>query len=470
MIIKFSNLGLIKETELDLRPLTVIIGPNNSNKTYIAYSIYGMCKQIGLSLIDLSDKLDIKLVGENKYALNLDDDLIKILAKGYEQNVKLFKNDLESFFQDSTGQLFKNTNFGIKIDFQEVRDALNALVAKGKLYGPDEGAWDVYSKDNVLFIELKTKILAEDVFPADKELIALIFIGRIRRLLFSSAYIFPAERNAFILTYKMLAARHYQSLKETQRELFSTRENREKQLEVVRELSSIRFPKPADDFLSFLSEIEQHNIRIDSKNKSDFQKLADSIEQHIQSKNKTSLKQKRIGSKELTVNVRRGLNIDLYNASSSIKQLAPILLYLRYQAFEGDLLIIDEPEMNLHPESQAKFLEALAILVNLGVKVLLTTHSPYFMAHLNNLVNGKVNSPTVLKRQASSLYLKDSRAFLSPDKVSAYEMKDYKLVDLKDENYGIRWDTLSDVSADLQQKYFDIYEKGKAKPRAKKKQ
>ena len=42
MKIKFQNLGNIKEAELDLRPLTVIIGPNNSNKTYIAYSIYGL--------------------------------------------------------------------------------------------------------------------------------------------------------------------------------------------------------------------------------------------------------------------------------------------------------------------------------------------------------------------------------------------------------------------------------------------
>ncbi|MGL5033044.1 MAG: AAA family ATPase, partial [Microcystaceae cyanobacterium] len=39
MKVKFWNLGSIKEAELDLRPLTVIIGPNNSNKTYIAYSI-----------------------------------------------------------------------------------------------------------------------------------------------------------------------------------------------------------------------------------------------------------------------------------------------------------------------------------------------------------------------------------------------------------------------------------------------
>ena len=46
MKIKFSNLGSIQETELDLRPLTVIIGPNNSNKTYIAYSIYGLWQRV----------------------------------------------------------------------------------------------------------------------------------------------------------------------------------------------------------------------------------------------------------------------------------------------------------------------------------------------------------------------------------------------------------------------------------------
>jgi predicted ATPase len=46
MKIKFWNLGSIKEAELDLRPLTVIIGPNNSNKTYIAYSIYGLWREL----------------------------------------------------------------------------------------------------------------------------------------------------------------------------------------------------------------------------------------------------------------------------------------------------------------------------------------------------------------------------------------------------------------------------------------
>jgi predicted ATPase len=52
MKIKFWNLGSIKEAELDLRPLTVIIGPNNSNKTYIAYSIYGLWKNSSSFFVD----------------------------------------------------------------------------------------------------------------------------------------------------------------------------------------------------------------------------------------------------------------------------------------------------------------------------------------------------------------------------------------------------------------------------------
>jgi hypothetical protein len=116
--------------------------------------------------------------------------------------------------------------------------------------------------------------------------------------------------------------------------------------------------------------------------------------------------------------------------------------------------------MNLHPESQVKLLEALAILVNLGVRVLLTTHSPYLMSHLNNIVNGNHQDQDILEAQAQSLYLQDSQAFLKMEQVSAYEMKNNKLISLHDPDYGIRWDTLSDVSVDVQQKFFTIYEAG----------
>ena len=206
--------------------------------------------------------------------------------------------------------------------------------------------------------------------------------------------------------------------------------------------------------------------------KNNFADVARQIERYIQGGNQTAFRPTTLGGSELMVHVSKALSIDLYNASSSIKQLAPLLLYLRYRAAENDLLIIDEPEMNLHPESQVKLLEILAILVNAGVRVMLTTHSPYFMSHLNNLVQNEQHSEVVKKKQATSLYLKDSRAFLDMEQVSAYEMREnekheHYLHSLKDAEFGIRYDTLSDVSVDVQQKYFEIAEKGRTTRRGK---
>ena len=271
----------------------------------------------------------------------------------------------------------------------------------------------------------------------------------------------PNNSNKTYIAY-LLENRRYKLLKDAQRaqrELSST-----SLFDLLKDQDDILYPQPVEDFLDFLSNIElQKTTKINPSDKNEFQKLADEIENQLQNKNKTNLKSTKLGGKEIKVSVKRGLEIDLYNASSSIKQLAPLLLYLRYRASKGDFLVIDEPEMNLHPESQAKLLEALSILVNLGVRILFTTHSPYVMAHLNNLVNGNHENHEILKRQSSSLYLQDERAFLPIDKVSAYEMKDNKLVSLNDPDYGVRWDTLSDVSVDIQQKFFQIYKAGQEK-------
>ena len=44
------------------------------------------------------------------------------------------------------------------------------------------------------------------------------------------------------------------------------------------------------------------------------------------------------------------------------------------------LLIIDEPEVHLHPEWQVKFAEILTLLQKeIDIHILLTTHSPYFL-------------------------------------------------------------------------------------------
>jgi predicted ATPase len=39
MKVTVRNLGVIKEAEVDLKPLTIFVGPNNAGKTWLAYTL-----------------------------------------------------------------------------------------------------------------------------------------------------------------------------------------------------------------------------------------------------------------------------------------------------------------------------------------------------------------------------------------------------------------------------------------------
>lgn len=79
-------------------------------------------------------------------------------------------------------------------------------------------------------------------------------------------------------------------------------------------------------------------------------------------------------------------NLPLMNTSSMVSELAPVVLYLRHLVKEGDLLIVEEPEAHLHPEMQAVFTRQLVSAVQSGVRILFTTHSEWILEELANLV------------------------------------------------------------------------------------
>lgn len=71
----------------------------------------------------------------------------------------------------------------------------------------------------------------------------------------------------------------------------------------------------------------------------------------------------------------------IHNTASGIKQIGIIqILLAKNKLNENDYLIIDEPEVNLHPEWQFKFAEILVLLArDLKVNVYLNSHSPFFV-------------------------------------------------------------------------------------------
>ncbi len=105
-----------------------------------------------------------------------------------------------------------------------------------------------------------------------------------------------------------------------------------------------------------------------------------------------------------------------HQVSSMVSEIAPIILYLKYLVRPGQLFIIEEPESHIDAENQRRLARAIAMLVNAGVKVLITTHSDYFVSQLNNLL---LLSEVSRRRRPARKYA--ANEILHPDTVGAYQ-------------------------------------------------
>jgi len=105
----------------------------------------------------------------------------------------------------------------------------------------------------------------------------------------------------------------------------------------------------------------------------------------------------------------------LHQVSSMVSEIAAIVLFLKYVVRPGQLLIIEEPESHLDVDNQRKLARALASIVRAGVKVLVTTHSDYFVNQINNLLLLSQLSPRQRRTRGYS-----ASEVLDPNEVGAY--------------------------------------------------
>ena len=92
-------------------------------------------------------------------------------------------------------------------------------------------------------------------------------------------------------------------------------------------------------------------------------------------------------------------SITLQRASSMVAEIAPLLSWIVNVLEPDDLLLIDEPEAHMHPEAILAVAQALVALSQAGIKVLCTTHSSDFLHQVSNCLlrstSGSGRTPSI---------------------------------------------------------------------------
>ena len=372
MIIKFKNLGPIESGEIDfndLKGINLIIGKNNTGKTYLSNLLYTyfkvrerqnikMYEVVGIRFKDRlsdSDYETIKDYFEKKYEKEIKDTLPKV----FHTSKDTFKDfEIEMDLSDEILE-FKKLDDDTIIYFREMRKIIKLKKSEDEIEylmeDYDENKGKRYITYNPKIEEEEAKQIIFGYFLHIK------FFQKIYKI-----HSFPAERSGAVLFYKQLLEQRSDVL-------------RELELENSKNIGKIsRYSEPVNDYVKFLNSISDHSKGL--------------TELDIYKKLDTELKE--ILGGEVIIdsedNIMFKMNenkiIDIGMVSSTVKTLTGFYLYLKYFAMERDIIFIDEIELNLHPENQRKVMRLINYLSKQGLKFVISTHSPIITQEINNMI------------------------------------------------------------------------------------
>ena len=146
--------------------------------------------------------------------------------------------------------------------------------------------------------------------------------------------------------------------------------------------------------------------------------------------------------------LKNGKKIPITASASSIKELCPLLFYIKNWSDAKLSICFEEPEAHLHPEMQMGVANLLAAVKNKGSYIQLTTHSDYFLQRINQLIKlGFIRkfSEEKFKNLCKEKNL-NSRFYLDADTIKAYYFdngtdSNTRITELKIEKHGIPFTT-----------------------------
>ncbi|MEA5578402.1 AAA family ATPase [Anabaena sp. UHCC 0451] len=471
LIIK--NLGPIKNNTqaIDLdKDFFVFVGRNNSGKSYVAQLLWAIFNQ------DLINKfahknLDIlnNYIIENVNHLEVGSELLAKILTRYslflqEETKKEIFNISEKSEIVNSAILNNNIVLDIVINFdyeiselkeQEVRfihesenilEYIEVQKNKGELIYKFE---DKELPENIKGVIPKIFLDRNLVDQKKSVLITSIIITMLKHQ--HETFFLPASRIFFPTFYRYIYDIERKEREQNFKKIVDLLENKKDNFQFpdVKEFFQRQYTEPMNKVFEKLFNIFKDKVK---ENYIDLvQQLKEILGGEI-----ITVAQEVISPIEFYFKTRDKI-LPMYLASSSVNQLTLIYLYLKYWAEEKDnFLMIDEPEVNLHPENQIKFLNILIQFVQsqTGNKVLITTHSSILANAINNYIyldilknqNG-VNVEKII--EDNKLYYVDSSVSIAKEKVGVYFFTGDKIIDYESGDYGIYFRNFREVENNL---------------------
>lgn len=431
---KFKNLGPIKDAEIELNDLTIIAGKNNSGKTYISYAIYGFLNILYHYDITSENGIDIKNIAKNLSEKGTD--IISITDKKFEtlkENVTkklsgIYSNDLHTFFS-SPRQYFKDTSIDFEMNSDQIEFGVGVQF-DGK-NNKNMCTINVSRQNGELIFNLNTIEKIPNFVM--ESIVSDAFIGLL--LAKKPSFIISAERFGISLFYKDLDVAKNRVVEMLQK-MEGKKGHKFTPFDVLGKFSS-RYATAIQDNIDCTRDL---NVYSKETSEINAVKLFDYIKNMMDAYYRVDENEIRLISKQRKNNK---FDIPLHLASSSARGFTNLYFFLKCIAKKGQLLIIDEPESHLNPENQIHMARLLAMCVSAGLKVLITTHSDYFIKEINNLVMLSNISDTTEFLKKHGEYEKDM--FLSKEKVSGYICENGGITKCDVDEFGLDMHSFDDT-------------------------
>lgn len=407
--IKIKNFGPIKKANIDISPLTIFIGPNSSGKSYSALlthvflnpfdeenppkqrfyfgrnSLKCLIKNDAELLFNFDNKIKKFIKSKPKFNDSFTvpiEEFYDLINKGAGAFYKhLIEEKIKNIFGvEDLKELINLSSLDFELNFNKLffqKDNVDFKIKNFEYYfditkksqdlDMDKIVMEISVKDNVE-IKLNYQVLMQVINDMEELEISGLFIydfivsQMIDNLGMDKSFYIPASRDSLVTKFELSLSDEINDLIEfskTQKEL-ATNFLKNKQ----------RSKKKIFYDLAHDLEIELFGGRIDFNDN---------------------------GFKEIVFsNKEKGFEFPLNLVSSSIKEVSPLILYLKYILDKGDTLIIEEPEAHMHPKFQRILAKYFVRAINQGLNIILTTHSDYIIEQFNNFIRlGNVEEKTI---------------------------------------------------------------------------